>query len=279
MIVDLALTSHTHEAIQQVLTATPAAHHCTTTHISHPTVPLTMTHVYSLHRLLQEKLDRTISHRVIFHHLRLTAMSTLIPCDRTLKITLDNTIHILTPPRTGNVTTPHHLHLYLDQHDRLPYLQHTCPGTNPKPNCLILTTSLPSQRTESSGTRRRPMLRTASHAPDLITTLTFPADSIQHQQSILTLITHLLLTVPDITPRQSWNIIREKESHRHTLQLILATVTLKRHHLVWHTVVPDLPVTHTTPRSPPKTFSNKPNRRVVSTPTHRPPKRQRHTRS
>ena len=83
------------------------------------------------------------------------------------------------------------------------------------------------------------MLRTTSHVPDLVTPLTFPADSTQHQQSILTLATHLLLTIPIITPQKYWNIIREKASHRHTLQLILATFTLKRHHLVWHTVMND----------------------------------------
>ena len=206
-------------------------------------------------------------------------MSALTPGDRTFKITLDDTIHTLTPPRTDPVATPHHLHLYLNPHDRTPFLQHTCTTTEPTAYCLIVTTNLPSPRSGSSSTRRRPMMRTTSHAPDLITTLTFPADSVQHQQSILTLVTHMLLTIPVITPRQSWNIIRDKESHRHTLQLILATVTLKRHHLVWHTAVPALPVTHTTPRSPPTTLSNKPTRRAVSTPTHRPPKRQRHTRS
>ena len=122
MLVNLALPTHTLAAIQQVLTATPISHQCTTTHVFHSTLPLTMTQVHSFNRLIQENLDRTISHRVIYHHLRVTAMSTLIPCDRTLKITLDNTIHILTPPRTGSVAIPHHLHLYLDPHDRLPYL-------------------------------------------------------------------------------------------------------------------------------------------------------------
>ena len=81
------------------------------------------------------------------------------------------------------------------------------------------------------------MLRTTAHAPDLVTTLTFQADSIQYHQSILTLATHLLLTVPVIILCHSWNILRENDSHRLTLQLILATITLKRYHLVWHTVI------------------------------------------
>ena len=186
----------------------------------------------SLYRLIQANLQQYLIHRIIFHHLQFTAMSTLIPSDRTLKITLDNTIYTLTPPRTGSLDTPHHLHLYLNRHNRLPYVQHKCTGTDPTSYRLLVTTSLPRQGAGSLSSRRRPMLLTTSHVPDLCTTLTFPADSSQHQQSILTLVTHLLLSIPIITPHQSWNIIREKTSHRHTLQLILATVTLKRHHLV-----------------------------------------------
>ena len=229
--------------------------------------------------LIKTNKDQTLSHRVIFHHLLITAMSTLLPSDRMLKITLDNAIHIMTPPCTGSVTTPYHMHLYLNPHDRLPFLQHTCSGSDAKPYCFIVTTSLPSQRAESSNSRCRPMLRTTAHVLDLVTTLTFPADSPQHHQSILTLATHLFLTIPIITPQQSWNIIREKTSHRHTLQLILATVTLKRHYLVWHTVMKDPPATHNLHRMPIETLSHKPKRRAALTSKHRSPKRQRLTKS
>ena len=214
-------------------------------------------------------------HRVIFHHIHITALSALVPSDRTLKLSLDNTIHTLTPPRTGNVATPHHLHLFLNPHNRLPYLQHTYDGTDQKPYTLIITTSLPIPHSDSSTSRRRPMMRTTAHLPDLVITLTFPANTPQHQQSIMTLATHLLLTIPTITQRQSWNIIRDTTSHRHTLQLILATITLKRHHAVWHTVMTAPPETHSA------TLSLKPKRQAVLTPPHppRPPKRQRHSRS
>ena len=66
---------------------------------------------------------------------------TLLPSDITLRITFDYIIHTMTPPRTGSVATPHHIHLYLNPHDRLPYLQHTCilgPIQNP-----IVLLSLP----------------------------------------------------------------------------------------------------------------------------------------
>ena len=278
MVINLVPTTHTLHAIQQILIATPASRLCTTTHISHPTLPLSLTQLHKLNSDIQSIQDQPLPQRILFHHLHITAISIITPSDRTLKLTIDNTTHTLTPPHKGNVATPHHLHLFLNPHNRIPYLQHTCPGPLSTPNCLIVTTSLPSPRTGSSSVRRRPMLRTTSYAPDLITTLTFPADSIQHQQSILTLVTHMLLTVPVIAPHQSWNIIREKDSHRHTLQLILATVTLKRHHLVWHTVVNDPLETHTTQRSPPEHLPRSPKRRKVAPTTHRPPKRQRHTR-
>ena len=270
MVVTLALPSHTLEAIQQVLTA-PG----TTSYLSHPTLPLTMTHLHLVHGLIQSSQDQPLPRQAIFHHLHITALSALVPSDRTLKLSLDTTVHTLTPPRTEHVATPHHLHLHLNPHDRQPYLQHTCDGPDQKPYTLIITTSLPIPHSDSSTSRRRPMMRTTAYLPDLVITLTFPANTPQHQQSIMTLATHLLLTIPTITQRQSWNIIRETTSHRHTLQLILATVTLNRHHAVWHTVMIEPPATHSA------TLSLKPKRQAVRTPPHppRPPKRQRHTRS
>ena len=113
-------------------------------------------------------------------------------------------------------TTPHHLHFYLNPHDHLPYLQQTYTRNDPTSYRIIVTTSLPSQHSKSSSARRRTMLRTTVHVSVLVTTLTFLEDFIQYQQSIMTLVTDLHLTVPIITPQQYWNIIYENESHRHT---------------------------------------------------------------
>ena len=276
MIINLALPSHDREAIQQVLTTTHTSRLCSMTHIAHPTLPLPFSQVDSLNRLIQANLEQNLTHLIIFHHLRITAMSALIPSDRTLTVTLNNTIHTLTPPRTVPVATPHHLHLYLNPHDQPPYLQHTYTGNEPAPYRLVVTPSLLTQRSASPQARRRPMMRTTSYAPDLVTTLTFPAESTQHQQSILTLVTHLLLTVPVITQRQSWNIIREKDSHRHTLQLILAIITLKRYHLVWHSVMTG---THTLQPQQQQTTATMTNNKRHTTPLpprNPPTKRQRH---
>ena len=174
---------------------------------------------------------------------------------------------------------PHHLHLFLNPHGRPPYLQHTCTGNEPTPYRHVITTSLPSPRSDASRVRRRPMLRSTSHAPALVTTLTFPADSIQHQQSILTLATHLLLTVPAITQRQSWNIIRKKDSYRYTLQLILATVTLKRCHLVWDTIMTDPHATQPTQQRTTTTLSKSQKHTAIIPPRNQPHKRRCHTRS
>ena len=83
------------------------------------------------------------------------------------------------------------------------------------------------------------MMRTVTHEPDRITTLTFPAESKQHQLTILTLATHLLFSVPTLHTRASWDIIRHPSSHKHTLHLILATVTLKHYHKIWFTALGD----------------------------------------
>ena len=73
--------------------------------------------------------------------------------------------------------------------------------------------------------------------PDLITSLSFQANSPQQQLSIMTLATHLLLTVPPSNSHQSWDILRDIESHHNTLKLMLATITLQRYHQVWYTIL------------------------------------------
>ena len=262
--------------IRQVLSATSVSHTCTKVHIPHHSLPLTMKQLHTLHGVIQSGENQNLLNRTIFHHLRITVLSPLLPKDRYLHLTVDNTIHHLTTPRTTNVDPPHNLQLYLNPHDRLPYLQHTYTWNEPTSYRLIITTSLPCQRSGSSSERRRPMLRTTAHDPDLVTALTFPADSIQHQQSILTLATHLLLTVPIVTRQQFWNIIREMDSHRQTLQLILATITLKRYHTVWHTVINEPSATQPVPHLQPYHLATSQNRRDILTPRHRHSKRQRH---
>ena len=83
-----------------------------------------------------------------------------------------------------------------------PYLLHTHRLTDQTTRRLDLTTTLPSKASVPGRPHRRPMMRTESHAPDRIITLTFPTASIQHQLSIMTLVTHMLLSVPIITERQ-----------------------------------------------------------------------------
>ena len=79
-------------------------------------------------------------------------------------------------------------------------------------------------------------MRTTSHAPEIGTVLTFPAESVQHQMTILTLATHLLLSIQVIyAPHMAWKIIRQPHTHLRTLHLILATIALKRYHPIWFT--------------------------------------------
>ena len=115
MIANLALTSHTLDSIQQILTATPTPNLFTTSHIPHLTMPLPITQLHRLHGLIQSSQDQTLSRRVLFHHFRITAMSTLIPSERTLKISLDNTIHTLTP-LAQELWPPHIIYTSISTH-------------------------------------------------------------------------------------------------------------------------------------------------------------------
>ena len=60
MFINLALTTHTLGGIRQVLMTTPASRLCTTTHISHPTLTLTMTHLHKLESLIQSIQDQIL---------------------------------------------------------------------------------------------------------------------------------------------------------------------------------------------------------------------------
>ena len=124
MTVNLILSQHTLEEIHQVLAASPASRHCTKVHISHPVIPITMKHLRKLQGLVHSGKYQNISTRTCFHHLRITTISPLIPRDRSLHITNNNIIYVLTPTGTTNVATPHHLHLFLNPHNCMPYLRH-----------------------------------------------------------------------------------------------------------------------------------------------------------
>ena len=102
---------------------------------------------------------------------------------------------------------------------------------------LELTTILPSTRSRINRTRRQPMKHTTAHALDLVMTHIFLVKPTRHQLSNITLATHLILYVPIITPKQSRNTVQQVRSYQYTLQLILATITLKRYHKVWFTIL------------------------------------------
>ena len=131
--INLVLSSHTKQAVQQVLAVNPSLPLCTTVHISHPALPLTMKNLHSLHDLNH----LTILH--MFNHLCITTVSPLIPRDRTVYVTVHQITYPLTP------ATPHHLHLFLNPHNRHPYLLHTHRLTDQPTRRLEITTTLPSK--------------------------------------------------------------------------------------------------------------------------------------
>ena len=204
MTVYLTLPTYTLEEIRRTLLVTPDQNSCINVHVPHPTLPLLTKHLHTLQGMIRSRMDHTLSHTILFHHLHITAASPLIPRDRSLHLTLYNFTHTLIPPGAALDNTPHRLHLFLNPYNRFPYLQHTHTLNDQTTHCIEITTSMPSP----THTRWRPVNRTVTHTPNCITTFTFSADSPQHQLFIMTLTTHLLLSVPILLTRASWDIIQ-----------------------------------------------------------------------
>ena len=88
------------------------------------------------------------------------------------------------------------------------------------------------------------MMRTTSHTPTLGETITIPTDSVQHQMTILTLVIHILLSVPMLClTLLSWRPVRQPTAHQQTMGIIPTTLVLKRYHPIWFTSGP--PLLHT----------------------------------
>ena len=96
------------------------------------------------------------------------------------------------------------------------------------------------------------MMRTTSHTPTLEETISFPAKSVQHQMTILTLVTHMLLSAPNLdATKLSWGAVRQPTTHHQTIGIIMATLVLKRYHHIWFTSGPPLLNTTFDPLLPP----------------------------
>ena len=165
---------------------------------------------------------------------------------------MDNTIHTMTPNDTLNSSTQlHYIHLFHDPPTRSPYILYTFAG-QPKANPplsaqrLTITTSLPIPIRSNKRPRRHRMMRTTSHTPNYGETISFPATSVQHQMTILTLVTHMLLSAPNLDATTlSRKVVRKPTTHQQTLGIIMATLALKRYHPIWFTSGP--PLLHTDP--------------------------------
>ena len=210
--INLTLEQHT---IMEIDTMIATMHNDTSVHIHHPALPLIIKHLMWLRQCMMD--NRHLKNHVIYHHVRISAQSTPISKDRSLYITVNNSIYTLTPSRTDTtLVTTHTLQLFLIPHKKLSHLEYTYVGEinnqrNVSLQFFIINTNLPSKRSTS---KRRLLIRTTSYTPDLGRIITFLADPTQQQMSILTLVTHILLLMPGIkVPHVSWNKVRVTTVH------------------------------------------------------------------
>ena len=134
---------------------------------------LAVRHIHTIQRLIHTGQHQHLSTRILFHHLRITVLLTLVPCDMSVHITIDNNLYTLIPPRPSNMDASHRLHLFLNPHDHLSYLRHIYDVNTQFRNRLDITNSLPATGSRSNRSRCRPMMHTTTHTPDLGTTFTF----------------------------------------------------------------------------------------------------------
>ena len=216
-------------------------------HRYHSHMALTLRHLRRLRIILCPSDTHQLPLRVLYHQLLISARSPLIPRDRHLSISMDNTIYAMTPNATHDSSTRlHYIQLFLNPSTGSPYLLYTFDG-QPNANSLLsaqrltITTSLPSSLPSTKRPRRYRMMRTTSHSPNWGETITFPADSVQYQMTILTLVTHMLLSVSLLRlTLLSWRPVRQPTAHQQTLGIILVTLALKQYHPIWFTSGPPL---------------------------------------
>ena len=142
----LDLTPHQHDTNEiAVVIARSTAANSAHVRLSHPHMPLTMCHLLRLHLTLQPNDTHHLPLQVIYHHMHISARAPLIPRDRFLNLTIDNTIHTITPNDTHDPSTRlHYIHLFLDPPTSSPYILYTFDG-QPNANPLSLPSDLPSQ--------------------------------------------------------------------------------------------------------------------------------------
>ena len=129
--------------------ARPTADNSTQVHLFHPHMPLTLNHLRCLRNTLRPSVTHLLPLRVLYCHLLISASSPLIPRDRYLSLTMDNTIHTMTPT-THTIRPPHYFFsISSSTHRRDSRISYTPSTVNPTPTPLsaqriTITTSLPS---------------------------------------------------------------------------------------------------------------------------------------
>lgn len=115
--INLSLLQYTVSEIDNV-------HDSIQVHLTYPNMPVKFNHLRSLHKIMHPANTCHQSNRVLYDHLFISALSPLIPRDRSLSLAMDNIIYILI---INSLDAPpimqHCLHLFFNPSKESPYLQ------------------------------------------------------------------------------------------------------------------------------------------------------------
>ena len=127
-VIDLTLYPHATNEIATVFARSTTANSAQV-HLSHPHIHITIYHLRRLNLTLQPNDTHHLPLRVIYYHMYITTRAPLIPRNRYLSLTMDNTIHTMTSNETHDPSTRlQYIHLFLNPTTGLSYILYTLDG-------------------------------------------------------------------------------------------------------------------------------------------------------
>ena len=141
-ITNLTPNDHTRIAIDKVLVAT-TAHDSTRIHLYHLQVSLKLSHLRRLRTTMRPCNIHHLLFRVLYYHLLISARSPFIPRYRYLSLTMDNTIHIMTPISHTSRQHDYTTSTYFSTNLRDPHIYNIPMTVAPTTTILSLCSDLP----------------------------------------------------------------------------------------------------------------------------------------
>ena len=127
-VTNFTLLQHTIVEIDSLITTATVSLGDAYMYIPYLTMPLKTKNLMKLRHSIHQENNHNIFYQVIYHRFRINIQSPLIPRDRFLNITVDNTIYALSFRGIDTTATTHIIHLLFNLYPGFSHLRHTYDG-------------------------------------------------------------------------------------------------------------------------------------------------------